>query len=113
MLKFYPFPILRPYRLSVRTQAFQAWKPGSTPGRVTMREQLYKWEWSIVIILLVWFVFHISECHFFTLNKLNTDKFPIEERGIVEKIGELTQEQLADLLSDKYNLEKILKLEMC
>jgi N6-L-threonylcarbamoyladenine synthase len=27
---------LRPYRLSVRTRAFQAWKPGSTPGRVTI-----------------------------------------------------------------------------
>src|SRR4051812_23500058 len=25
---------LRPYRLSVRTEAFQALKPGSTPGRV-------------------------------------------------------------------------------
>lgn len=25
----------RPYRLSVRTEAFQASKPGSTPGRVT------------------------------------------------------------------------------
>ena len=27
----------RPHRLSVRTQAFQAWKPGSTPGRVIAR----------------------------------------------------------------------------
>ena len=26
---------MRPHRLSVRTQAFQAWKPGSTPGGVT------------------------------------------------------------------------------
>lgn len=28
-----------PYRLSVRTQAFQAWKPGSTPGRVIKRRK--------------------------------------------------------------------------
>ena len=28
----------RPYRLSVRTQASQAWKPGSIPGRVTRVE---------------------------------------------------------------------------
>ncbi len=30
-----------PYRLSVRTQDFQSWKPGATPGRVT-KEFWYK-----------------------------------------------------------------------
>src|SRR3989344_8153297 len=30
----------RPYRLSVRTQASQAWKPGSIPGRVIKSEFL-------------------------------------------------------------------------
>ncbi len=28
-------PVQWPYRLSVRTQDFQSWKPGATPGRVT------------------------------------------------------------------------------
>lgn|GEM_PF-4476872 len=27
--------VRRPYRLSVRTQDFQSWKPGATPGKVT------------------------------------------------------------------------------
>ena len=30
---------IRPHRLSVRTQAFQAWKPGSTPGGVINRRK--------------------------------------------------------------------------
>lgn len=47
MLYFSSFIIFKyklwPYRLSVRTQDFQSWKPGSIPGRVTDEKSHKEW----------------------------------------------------------------------
>jgi hypothetical protein len=40
----------RPYRLSVRTQPSQGWKPGSTPGKVTFQKSARKCDFCYVTL---------------------------------------------------------------